>query len=89
MATKERHSITMTPEIWRTLEALRRLRGQSISALIEDAVLALIKTKGYNPLYVKILATAPYCDDAENAELTQVLDALTQEDLEIAEEYDL
>lgn len=89
MATKERHNITMTPKVWKTLKVLRRLQGQSISELLEDAVMELVKVKGYNQLYVKIMATAPHCDTEENEELTQILDSLTGDDLEIAEEYEL
>jgi len=38
--------------------------------------------------YMKMMA-APYLDDNENAEISQVLDQLNEEDLDIGEELDV
>ena len=88
-SNKSRHNITMTPEVWSVLQELRRIKGQSISGLIETAIWAYIKAQGYSTAFFKIMSSAPLADEQENAELTAALDAITAGDLTVVEEYDL
>ena len=88
-SVKARHNIMMSPEAWTVLQELRRVQGESVSNLIEAAVWAYIKLNKYNATYFKIMSTAPPLDDADNAELTELLDSLTPEDLEVVESYEL
>ena len=86
---REKHNITLSPKTWNTLKVLKRIRGQSISKLIEEGVEQLIRTKKYNPVYFKIMSSTEYCSESENKELTKLLNSITEDDLTIAEEYDL
>ncbi|MFB6226664.1 MAG: ribbon-helix-helix protein, CopG family, partial [Candidatus Paceibacteria bacterium] len=85
----ERHSITISPEVWEILENLKQTKNKSISELIENAVKKQIKDEGYNATYFKMMADTEYVSDEENEELTKALDKLDDEDLEIADEYEV
>ena len=86
---KSRHNIMMSPEVWSVLQELHRIQGKSISGLIEAAVWAYVKAQGYNATYFKIMSSAPLASDEENAELTELLDGMTADDIEVVEEYEL
>ncbi|MCD6107176.1 MAG: hypothetical protein J7J57_03110 [Caldisericaceae bacterium] len=88
-ATKERHSITMSPLAWTILNKLKAIQKKSISSILEESLMRMIKEEGYNATYFKIMASASVCNDEENKELTKILDSLREKDLEIAEEYEL
>ncbi|ACR79955.1 hypothetical protein [Kosmotoga olearia] len=87
--TKERHNIMMRPSTWKVLNELKRILGKSASEIIERSLWKFIESEGYNSLYFKIMSTVEPCDDEENAELTKILDAMTKEDLEIADGHEL
>ena len=87
--TKERHSITMSPLAWTILNKLKAIQKKSISSILEESLMNMIKEEGYNATYFKIMASASACNDEESKELTKILDSLREEDLEIAEEYEL
>jgi len=87
--TKERHSITMSPLAWAILNKLKAIQKKSISSILEESLMRMIREEGYNTTYFKIMASASECNDEENKELTKMLDSLKEEDLEIAEEYEL
>ena len=89
LTAKKRHSITVSQSTWEILKKLRALHDKSISRIIEESVLKMLKEDGYNTTYFKIMASVPECDEEENAELTKALDSLKDEDIKIAEEYDL
>ena len=40
-------------------------------------------------LYYQIISNIEICDPEENMELTKILDEMTEEDLKIADEYDI
>ena len=86
---KERHNITLSPDTWKVLKALKRVQGRSISEILENAVWKLAQTEKYNPIYFKMMASVSPLDDKENQELTEALDSLTDEDLEVAEKYEI
>ena len=87
--TKERHNITLSPKIWKALQTLKRLQGQSVSDILEEAVKELVKSKNYNSTYFKIMSSVGPCDDKENEELSQLLDELKDNDLKVVETYQL
>ena len=89
MAIKERHNITLSQDTWKVLKALKRVQGRSISEILETAVWKLAQTEKYNPIYFKIMSSVSPLDDKENQELTEILDGLTNEDLEVAEKYEI
>ncbi len=89
MAAKERHNITISPKIWKTLQLLGRRQNKSVSELLETAACEMLKSKSYNSVYLKIMGSVETVDDAENMELTQLLDELTADDLEVVETYRL
>ncbi|MFC2083951.1 hypothetical protein ACFLS9_02740 [Bacteroidota bacterium] len=89
MATKQRHSITLSPSVWNILKLLKKTQGKSISEILEISVRELVKKEGYNKTYFKIMATAKPVNDKENKELTKLLDSLNEDDLEIVEKYKL
>jgi hypothetical protein len=84
---KQRHSIVMSPQTWKTLEKIAEIKRKSLSQLLEEAVISMIKTEKINSAYFKIMSTVPYCDDDENEELTKMLDSLTEQDLTTVKKY--
>jgi len=86
---KERHNLTLSKETWELLRKVKEIEGKSISSILEESFLMYLKKKNYNPVYFKIMLTTPPCDSKEEEELTKILDNLSDEDLEIAEEYEL
>lgn len=86
---KERHNITLPKDIWKILKALKFAKRKSISELIEDAVKEMVRGKKYNSVYFKIMASKDFCDEKENKELTEILDSLEDEDLEVVESYEI
>lgn len=86
---KKRHNITFSEETWDTLIKLKEIKGESISHIIEDAIKEYITSKGYNTVYFKIMAHPKYLSEKENEEITQHLDNIDPEDLEIGEEYEI
>lgn len=86
---KTRHNVTISPEIWHILQELKRIRGQSASELLEDAVMKMIRAENLNPAFFRLMGSADFCDAAENAELTALLDSLTSDDLEPVIEIEL
>jgi len=86
---KERHNITMSAFAWEILKKLKVIQRKSISEIIEESLMRELKEKGYNPTYFKIMSSVLECDDKENAEITKALDSLKEDDLEVADEYEL
>lgn len=86
---KERHNITMSASAWEILKKLKVIQKKSISEIIEESLMRELKEKGYNPTYFKIMSSVLECDDKENAEITKALDSLKEDDLEVADEYEL
>lgn len=54
---------------------------------MEEAVKNYLKSNKYNNLYFKLMNTAPFCDNRENEEITEMLEQLTEEDLEITDKF--
>lgn len=86
---RERHNIMINPKLWEILKRLEVIKGKSISKIIEESVIKMLKEEGYNTTYFKIMSSVLECDDKENEEITKVLDSLKEEDLEVAESYEL
>lgn len=86
---KTRHNLTFSPEVWKILSLLKETQNKSISEILEQAVLNLVKSEKYNGAYFKIMKTATFCDDVENAELISLLDRIARKDLDIDEEYEI
>jgi len=86
---KQRHNIMMRPSAWRILNELKRIQGESASEIIERSLWRFIESEGYNSLYFKIMSTVEPCDAEENAELTRILDTMSEKDLEIVDGYEL
>ena len=86
---KSRHSITISDPLWSVLKELKNVQNTSISSIIEKSVKNYIKDKKYNSVYFKIMGSVSECDDDENLELSNILDSLTDEDMEIVESYKL
>ncbi len=88
-SVKERHNITLSPQTWKVLKGLKRVQGKSVSELIEIAVWSLAKSEKYDSVYFKIMSSVSPLDDKENKELTDILDSLTDADLEVASRYEI
>lgn len=86
--TKIRKNITITPSLWEILHTIGKVQGKSASSLIEESIKAYLKKENINMAYMKMMA-APYLDDDENAEISQALDHLTEEDFDDGEELDV
>ena len=80
----KRHNLVLSDETWAILNELKRLKGISISAIIEETVKTYLKANKYNELYFKLHGISPFCDEKENNELTEILDNLSEEDMEIS-----
>lgn len=89
MSVKERHNITMSPFAWEILSKLRAIQGKSISKIVEESLMRMLKEEGYNSTYFKIMSSVSECDDKENTEIAKALNSLKEDDLEVAEEYGL
>jgi hypothetical protein len=89
MSVKERHNITMSPFAWEILSKLRAIQGKSISKIVEESLMRMLKEEGYNSTYFKIMSSVLECDDKENTEIAKALNSLKEDDLEVAEEYEL
>jgi hypothetical protein len=86
--TKIRKNITITPSLWEILRTIGKVLGKSASSLIEESIKAYLKKENINMAYMKMMA-ASYLDKDENAEISQALDQLTEEDLDEGEELDV
>ena len=86
---RERHNITMSASAWEILKKLKVIQEKSISEIIEESLIRMLKEEGYNPTYFRIMSSVSECDDKENEEITKALDLLKEEDLEVAEEHEL
>lgn len=86
---KERHNIMINPFIWEILKKIEIIKRKSISKIIEESVIKMLKEEGYNTTYFKIMSSILECNDKENTEIIKVLNSLTEEDLKVAEEYEL
>jgi len=86
--TKIRKNITITPSLWKIIRTVGKVQGKSASSLIEESIKVYLKKENINMAYMKMMV-APYLDDDENAEISQVLDQLNEEDLDIGEELDV
>jgi hypothetical protein len=88
-ALKVRHNITLSQDIWKVLLLLKNVNGKSVSETIELCVKKFLANQGYQSTYLKIMSSVSACDDDENEELTKILDTLTEDDLEVSDEYRL
>lgn len=80
---KLRKNLTISPDIWATLETLRRIQGKSISDIIETSVRSYVKTEKISSLYLKIMTDPDIkvMSQKESDEITAILDKMTEEDL--------
>lgn len=80
---KLRKNLTISPDIWATLETLKRIQGKSISDIIEVSVRSYVKTEKINPIYIKMMTdpSIKYMSKKENDEITAILDNMTEDDL--------
>ncbi|MGB9622284.1 MAG: hypothetical protein ACPL07_00425 [Candidatus Bathyarchaeia archaeon] len=46
---KERHSITMAPFAWEILKKLKAIEEKSISEIIEESLIRMLKEEGCKP----------------------------------------
>ena len=88
-SVKERHNITLSPQTWKVLKGLKRVQGKSISELIEIAVWSHAKNEKYDSVYFKIMSSVSPVEDKENKELTDLLDSLTETDLEVVNRHEI
>jgi len=86
---KERHNIMIDNQVWAALQELKRLKGKSMSFIMEKAVKNYLKSNKYNNLYFKLMNTVPFCDNRENEEITEMLEQLTEENLEITDKFEV
>lgn len=88
---KFRKNLTFSPETWRILEILKKIKGQSISHILEEAVNSYLKIEKINPLYVKLMLDRDieYLSEKENKELTGVLDRLKEEDITVVKRVEI
>ena len=82
---RTRHNIMMDEEVWQLLKEARMATDKSISQILEEAVKEYIERHKKDSLKLMLLSSIPYVDEEEEKELTELLDSLTQEDLEVAE----
>jgi len=85
----KRHNLILSDETWAILNELKKLQGTSISAIIEKTVHTYLEANKYNKLYFDLLSISPFCNDKENEELNNSLNALTEDDLKIARTIEL
>lgn len=80
---KLKKNLTISPDIWATLETLKRIQGKSISDIIEISVRSYVKTEKINPVYIKMMTDPKikYMSKKENDEITAILDSMTEDDL--------
>ena len=76
-----RHNLILSDKTWTILNELKKIQGTSISAIVEKTVKTYLEANKYNKLYFDLLNISPFCDDQENEELTNSLNALTEDEL--------
>jgi len=88
---KLRKNLTISPDVWSTLEILRRIQGISISDIIEKSVKSYVKTEKINPLYIRMMTdpNVKFMSKKENDEITTILDRMTEDDLKPGGELEL
>lgn len=88
---KLRKNLTISPDVWSTLEILRRIQGISISDIIENSVKSYVKTEKINPLYIRMMTdpNVKFMSKKENDEITAILDRMTKDDLKPGGELEL
>ncbi len=88
---KERHNLTFDPVVWDLLNNLKKIHDESVSSIVEKAVLMYAKKEGFDPNYIKIMTLAEPCDPQEEEELTKLLNEVSAEDLKDYEvdEFDI
>lgn len=85
----KRHNLVLSDETWTILNELKKLQGTSISAIIEKTVQTYLEANKYNKLYFDLLSISPFCNDQENEELTNSLNNLTEDDMQISRTIEL
>lgn len=85
---KIRKNITITPSLWEIISSVGKIQGKSASSLIEESIKVYLKKENINRAYMKMM-NAPYLDDEENTEISQALDRLSEEELDIGGEIEL
>lgn len=88
---KFRKNLTFSPQTWKILETLKRIKGQSVSHILEEAVNSYLKTEKINPLYIKLMldSNIEYLSEKENKELTDILDGLKEEEVKVVKKFEI
>ena len=85
----KRAALVLSDRTWDVLQEVSKFQRRDVGEILKEAIKEYLKKQGYSNLYINLMLEAPFCDDAENEELTNLIDNISSEELKIEEEVEV
>jgi len=84
-----RRALLLNDGTWEVLQEVSKFQQRDVEEILKEAIREYLRKQGYSNLYINLMLEATFCDDAENEELTLLIDSIPSEELQIEKEIEV